>query len=348
MKTNKKVLFILSLTSMILLTGCQNTGENKNITLGMTEIGQLNYTDALSSFTTASEKGEDAQLILRGQGLAYLGLARYEDAKNSFISALTYSSYLPTSLEYDINYYLATAYYKLDDYDNAIKTYDAILNLDGKESKAYYLRGCVKLDNGDFDGAVKDFDNSVKLDKQDYELYINIYKKLAEKGYRTQGEAYLQTVIDSQDKNMTDYDKGRICYYLQDYENARNYLETARDENNRDIMLMLGQTYEALTDFNYAASVYSNYLASNPDAKMYNQLGLCKMHLIDYQGALEAFDAGLELEDTQMTQTLGFNEIVAYEYLGDFKKAAVLMETYLETYPEDENALREYDFLKTR
>jgi tetratricopeptide (TPR) repeat protein len=147
---------------------------------------------------------------------------------------------------------------------------------------------------------------------------------------------------------MTDYDKGRICYYLQDYENARNYLETARDENNRDVMLLLGQTYEALTDFNYAASVYSNYLLENPDAKMYNQLGLCKMHLTDYSGALESFQAGILLEDIQMKQTLSFNEIIAYEYLGEFTKAGVLMETYIASYPEDTEALREYQFLISR
>ena len=47
-------------------------------------------------------------------------------------------------------------------------------------------------------------------------------------------------------------------------------------------------------------------------------------------------------------QSLKFNEIVAYEYLGDFQKAAVLMQSYLLTYPDDKEAKREQEFLQTR
>ena len=54
------------------------------------------------------------------------------------------------------------------------------------------------------------------------------------------------------------------------------------------------------------------------------------------------------LQDTSMDQSLTYNEIVAYEYLGQFKKAAVLMESYLQKYPTDEDARREYIFLNTR
>lgn len=49
-----------------------------------------------------------------------------------------------------------------------------------------------------------------------------------------------------------------------------------------------------------------------------------------------------------MMQVLKMNEIVAYERLKDYKKASVLMESYLKTYPDDEEAKREYIFLKTR
>jgi tetratricopeptide (TPR) repeat protein len=95
-------------------------------------------------------------------------------------------------------------------------------------------------------------------------------------------------------KDMTNYEKGRICYYLEDYENARNYLEKARDTGSAEAVLFLGRTYEALGDFNYASSVYLNYLGNDPSsAEVQNQLGICKMQMNDYEGALEAFEAGL-------------------------------------------------------
>ena len=49
-----------------------------------------------------------------------------------------------------------------------------------------------------------------------------------------------------------------------------------------------------------------------------------------------------------MTQILKFNQIVAYEYLGEFDQANVLMRSYLQIYPDDQEALREYEFLRSR
>ena len=45
---------------------------------------------------------------------------------------------------------------------------------------------------------------------------------------------------------------------------------------------------------------------------------------------------------------LANNQIAAYEHVGNFKQAAVLMEQYLKRYPEDVQAKREYEFLKSR
>ena len=68
----------------------------------------------------------------------------------------------------------------------------------------------------------------------------------------------------------------------------------------------------------------------------------------EYEKALTAFQAGKQLEDSKYLQALSYNEIVAYEYLGEYQKAAVLLETYLKAYPDDGQARREQGFLSTR
>ena len=68
----------------------------------------------------------------------------------------------------------------------------------------------------------------------------------------------------------------------------------------------------------------------------------------DYEAALAAFQAGMNVEGNTVTQSLKFNEIVAYEYLGQYDKAKLAMEQYLALYPDDEKAQREAVFLKTR
>ena len=81
---------------------------------------------------------------------------------------------------------------------------------------------------------------------------------------------------------------------------------------------------------------------------MYNQLGLCEMKKKDYAKALEAFQKGKLLTDNEVLQSLSFNEIVAYEYLSEYKEALRLLEQYIKNYPDDETAKRERQFLSTR
>jgi hypothetical protein len=80
-------------------------------------------------------------------------------------------------------------------------------------------------------------------------------------------------------------------------------------------------------------------------------MGICRVSMGEYEQALEAFKAGMALGNSDILQTLLFNEIMVYEYLGDFTHAAVLMDGmdgYLKLYPNDEAARRENYFLRTR
>ena len=72
------------------------------------------------------------------------------------------------------------------------------------------------------------------------------------------------------------------------------------------------------------------------------------MKMERYTEALSSFQAGMNTEDKSIMQTLKYNEIVAYEYMREFRTAANLMKDYIALYPDDAAALREYEFLKTR
>lgn len=341
-------MIIWSLTLAAALTACGQGGKNASINEGMTAIEALDYQTALQCFEQAMEKGEDMRLLFRGQGLAYMGLTRYEEAVASFEKALSYSSGRVDKVDYDINYYLATAFHKLGETSKSIEAYNSIIALQPKDKTAYYLRGCLRLAS-DYEKAKADFDKAVSLDVDDYDQLIDIYLVLEESGYKEAGQEYLQAAIDSESKAMTDFQQGRIYYYLKDYDNARNSLEKARKTEGSEAVLLLGRTYEELEDNNYAISVYNSYIADDQtNAEVYNQLGLCKMKMGAYEEALTAFQAGMNIENNDMMQTLKFNEIITYEYLGDYKSAAALLDNYLRTYPDDAVAAREYIFLKTR
>ena len=238
---------------------------------------------------------------------------------------------------------------KSGQYQQAKEVYDAVLALRSGEEDAYFLRGTALLGLAEFDSAKEDFDKVIEMSPKNYDRLIEIYQALEHYGYAEAGQTYLQTALDSGDSQMNAYDKGRIYYYLGQYQQAYLELENAREKGGAESYLYLGKAYEATGDYNYAASVYNSYLSKFGDAaEVYNQLGLCEMAKKDYRSALTSFQTGKQLEDGSMQQTLSFNEIVAYEYLGEYKKAAVLLDSYLQAYPDDETAKREKQFLQTR
>lgn len=333
----------------IVLGGCGGEQQVSYTKQGMTAVESLEYDEALRCFEHAQEDGEDERLLYRGMGIAFMGLTRYEEAVTYLEAALHAGSGRVEDIDFDINYYLATAYYKNGQTQEAIDAYSAILGLRPKEKDAYYLRGCVKLSQDDFEGAQADFDAAVALDNRNYDQMIRIYMALEEYGYQDAGLVYLQNALTENEKSISDYDMGRICYYMGDYENARNRLTNLKTDTDYGAALYLGRTYEALGDYNYASSIYAGYTENDQSKpEIYNQLGLCRMKMGEYESALEAFQSAMSIEDNGMMQTLKFNEIVAYEYMRDYKTAAALMNSYLRSYPDDETAKREYEFLQTR
>ena len=332
---------------MTVLTGCGSSGERIQGAIEL--IRSLDYQGALEQLDSAETDGENIRLINRARGIAYMGLTDYEQAASCFEAALAESNGLVQNVDFDLNFYLAAAYTKSSRFPEAEKIYDAILNMRPGEQDAYFLRGSVRLEQGNYQGAKEDFDKVVSMDPSNYDRLIHICEVLDYAGHGEEGQAYLRTALASGEEGMDKYDSGRIYYYLGEYQSACMALEEARGEGSAESCLYLGRAYEATGDYNYAANVYNTYLNQNPgNAEMYNQLGLCEMTRGEYAKALEAFQAGMRMENTTMMQTLSFNEIIAYEYLGEYMQAYVLMENYLKNYPDDQQARREYEFLSTR
>lgn len=323
--------------------------SSSDIGKGMACVENGDYETALSYFNSAIEGGESRKLAYRGQGIAYMGKGDYPAAEAAFICALNQSNGLIDKTDLDVSYYLAVTQYKLGKTDEAYGTYSAIIGIDKNASDAYYLRGKVSLAENNLELAIGDFDKAISLEPVNYTLYENIYEALSDIGHPNEAKTYLDKAMENGSK-MSDYQKGVFSYYLGNYTDARNYLETARKKKETDdIIKFLGKTYEALGDINYAISLYGAYLDQNPnDGEMFNFLGMMKMDQKDYTGALELFQKGIAIGNTTCIQSLKFNEVVAYEYMEDFSAAKERMAEYVKDYPDDTEAQREYIFLSTR
>ena len=239
-RKGKNTVVLAALLAAVMLGGCGGS-KTPSIDEGMAAVAALDYVGALQCFDKAMVDGEDLRLLYRGQGLAYMGLTQYDKAVEAFGKALGSGSGRVDEIDYDINYYLAVAYYKMGDSNSSIGAYNAIIAMNPKDRLAYRLRGSVRIAD-DYEKAKADFDKAISLAAEDYDQLIDIYLVLERNGYKEAGQEYFQTALASDTKTMTDYQRGRIYYYLEDYDNARNYLEKARKSEGVEAVLLLGQT----------------------------------------------------------------------------------------------------------
>jgi len=351
----KRYIFIISsLILIFVVSGCNGASSDsrENIDAGLALIENGDLEDALSSFEGALSSGEDVRDAYRGMGIANLRLGDYQSAIDSFKSALDNTGIFPDATDYDINYYLADAYIKNESYIDAIVIYTNILNLKKNDEDAYYLRGIARIKNGDYDSAMSDFNKSIDLAGDDYDRIILVYEILVENGYNDEARAFLENKESEYSSKMSEYQKGRFAYYLGDYDTAADYLEIARSSTSEDAgeaALLLGSVSQQKGEYEYALSVYETYQASNGDgAEFYNQMGLCALAMDNIDEAITYFESGLKMDDNSIKQDLSWNMMVAYERKGEFGTARDLLKQYLDSYPMDEKAQKEYTFLSTR
>lgn len=347
----KRWIYLL-IVSAFFMGGCTKQ-DHPYIDQGMQAIEQGNYEEALTDFDTGIEEKEDLQLAYRGKGIAYLGLENYEAAIEQLKLSLKQTNGSVHELELDTSYYLALSQYKEGDIESAITTYTNILAYDDEKAEAYYLRGVVYLAQGNTDLAYADFDASIAAYSKNYKYYIEIYKNLNSEGFTDKGEEYLNRLLDLGGKDAEAYYYRGVAYrYLGNSEEAVDELTKAEEAGDTEAFYELGKVYQQMGNGEDAITAYQTYLEQNPETddagEVYNAIGLCQIQTEDCEGAITSFEAGIALDQADSLQELLFNEIVAYETLLDFETAKELVESYLEQYPKDSTALREYEFLKTR
>lgn len=101
-----------------------------------------------------------------------------------------------------------------------------------------------------------------------------------------------------------------------------------------------------------AKQAFQEALDSGADktGTLYNLLAGCEMKTGAYSDALNHYHLALSQEGngTELVQEIEFNMIAAYEKLYDWESAKEKLKAYIEKYPDDIEAAKEWGFLQSR
>lgn len=344
----KKIWLLLGCT-LLLAAGCGTSQADELYNNGIEALNEGDYEGAVEAFEQLTQSGKRLAEAYRGEGIAWLRQEAYPEAIAAFSRSLNYMDFSNAEFEKDVTYYLASARLSYGEVDKAIELYSGLLRKEA-DQECYFLRGKAYLIQGDLENAQKDFTRAL-ADSTDYNSYITIYQLYVDQGQRSEGQVWLEMALELTPETGEDYyQRGRILVLQEEYEEAADALVEAVNLEYSDAMLLLGRVYLNMGDSSSARSMYQNYLDGGEyPGRGYNGLALCDIYEGSYDSALQNIQSGLEAgEDEEVRKSLLYNEIVVYEYQKDFATAKSKMAEYLAAYPDDQDAVRENQFLSTR
>ena len=185
----------------------------------------------------------------------------------------------------------AQVLYSLEDYDEASNTMDLLLAISNNPIY-YYVRGCIKFQNKNYNAAVSDF-FFVYNKRQDDEQNLVKLAAALHKNRQTKDAIHYQTLAIQCNGNIAQYyaDRGIMYHALKDYPAAlsdkKQAIELSKDN---------GQYYGICAATLYKLKEYDNAIkhadiAISKDEKMafaYSFRGLAKAHISEKFSRLEA------------------------------------------------------------
>lgn len=305
---------------------------------------------AVGTIGCGDEKQVTSEQAYRKQGLELLDQGDYDGAVDAFNNALQQRVGIVSNLEEDLNFYKAHAQMEAGKTKEAIATYTAVIEYDEKNADAYYLRGCAYIKTGQAKTAAQDFEKAAENDKKNGQMFAGIYEQLVLAGLLDEAAVYLDQGLKIKgDDAQACLSRGRLYYVSGNYEKAESELNAALDKKEALANLYLGRVLKAQGQKEEAGSYYETYLEQNPnDSNVLYELGQISFEEGEYEQAVSWFEEGMACKNVINKRELWAGKIASLEYMGSFDAAKQEMQAYLESYPNDGAAQREFVFLKTR
>ena len=129
------------------------------------------------------------------------------------------------------------------------------------DADLYFLTGETALAMDSYEEASSNFEQAYGEDAT-YDRALQIYGAYLDKDMEADGTRYLEAALSGNAKNAQDHcDRGRVYYYMDDYENATAELKQAIDGDNTEALALLGMVYMDQGDSANARTMFQQYVS---------------------------------------------------------------------------------------
>ena len=165
------------------------------------------------------------------------------------------------------------------------------------------------------------------------------------------------------DSGIELYNNGDYAGAIEQFDKALDASDGQVSELQYDILKYKGECEIRTGDYTAAKNSYTalyELCKDDPDIadieKIYEQLGALDkikeaadlLKAGSYTEAYDAFSEYAELDGSMTGRAAVYNKAVCAEYLGNFDEAYELLKAYTDMYPDDEAAVKEAEFCRTR
>lgn len=307
---------------------------------------QFEYVILDKEITMVKENNKKAY---RGIGISYLMEGQYSEAITNFDQAMLIKQ--AKELNSDLLFYKASALEQMNNYEAAVEIYTELIELLENDADLYSARGNTYRLIGNYDLSIADYDKAIEISPKEFNYYLGKFASLKEFGKEEEAQAALvQAAQLTVDGDYEKFELAKVHFYQGNYETAWNEFHTAVENGFTQGYYFLGEINLINKDYVGALSQFDAYLNSGNQefGLLYNQLLTCYLQTDNLEKAKTYLDKAKQVNDASIQDQLTKNEIIYLEKTGDYDLAYRMMAAYVEKYPEDEGAQKDYYYLKTR
>jgi tetratricopeptide (TPR) repeat protein len=229
---------------------------------GIAHFKDGNYELALKDFDAAYQLNENLDILWMYKGFTYKNMGELDKAVNCFSNYIIAYPTDTTAYSYILR---GKMKYELGDFQGAVEDYDLALQLKPFEEKYQYYRFIALYEDGNYAKALKAVTRLTELNPKFYGYYLykgNVYRKLET------------------------YDSAVYMYNVA----------LLKNRSNPDLYYYRGLSYKGMSDCQSAIADFTEAIRmDDDDANLYAERGNCKYFIGDKEGACSDWNKANQL-----------------------------------------------------